>query len=371
MIYLDNAATTPLHPKAIEVMTQCMTSTFGNPSSIHTAGREASRLLRQARQKMAELLSTQSECIFFTSGGTESNNTALKGYALAHQDKGKHIITTAIEHHSVLHTLAYLEKVHGFEVTYLKPAKHTISAQQVKDALREDTILVSIMAANNETGAILPISEIGQVLADHQAIFHVDAVQLAGKYPLQPENWGVDFLSISAHKFHGPKGVGLLYAKKPNFYNLLHGGEQEHKRRASTENLTAILGMVTALELAQENSTQHLEVVSNLRQAFLQELEGIDYYINSSDDFLPYVLNIGFKGIDNGVLLTQLDLAGFCVSTGSACTAGTVDPSHVLSANSGDNSPSLKESIRVSFSYLNTPEEVLLLAQKLKDIIGE
>ncbi|MGT2924184.1 cysteine desulfurase family protein [Streptococcus caviae] len=369
MIYFDNAATTPLAPSAAQAMTEVMTDIFGNPSSIHSYGRAASKLLRECRQKVAQVFAVPARNIIFTSGGTESNNTALKGYALAHQAQGKHIISTAIEHHSVLNSLHYLEKRFGFEVTYLNPIDGRISVQQVKDALREDTILVSVMFANNETGDVLPIEEIGCLLKDHQAAFHVDAVQAAGKLPIYPKDLNIDFLSASAHKFHGPKGVGLLYANDFHFDSLLHGGEQEEKRRASTENLIGIAGLTQTLSDAQAHQKEHLEYVGMLKKIFLEGLEGLDYYLNSNEDALPYVINIGFPNYNNGILLTQLDLAGFAISTGSACTAGTVDPSHVLTAKYGADSPRLQESVRISFSDLNNPDETKALAAKIKEIV--
>ena len=232
--------------------------------------------------------------LIFTSGGTEGNNTAIKGYALANQAKGKHLITTAIEHHSVLHTMAYLEERFGFEVTYIQPENQVITAQQITDALRDDTILVSVMYANNETGQLLPIKEIGDLLANHQAAFHVDAVQVAGKLPIHPEELGADFLSISAHKFHGPKGVGLLYHNDLHFDNLLHGGEQEEKRRASTENLVGIAGMTAAYKNASENYQANYQHVEKIRQAFLDTLpflmklmvEDLAYLMSSTSVFL-------------------------------------------------------------------------------------
>lgn len=370
MIYLDNAATSPLTIPVIEEMTKIMANNFGNPSSIHYFGRKANQHLRQYRQTIALALQTQPRNIIFTSGGTESNNTAIKGYALANQAKGKHLITTAIEHHSVLHTMDYLEKRFGFEVTYLRPNDGKITVEQVQEALRQDTILVSVMFANNETGDILPIQAIGNLLKDHQAVFHVDAVQAMGKLAINPQELGIDFLSASAHKFHGPKGVGILYSQPLHFDNLLHGGEQEEKRRASTENLVGIAGMAQALMDSQEHLDANFKYVQNLHDTFLSALDGLDYYLNSQANHLPHVVNIGFPGQNNGVLLTQLDLAGFAVSTGSACTAGTVDPSHVLTNIFGNDSHRLTESIRISFSDLNTVDEVLALANKLKEIVG-
>ncbi len=373
MIYLDNAATTPLTPGVIESMTTVMSDNFGNPSSIHAYGRKASHLLRDNRLTIAKILKTQARNIIFTSGATESNNMAIQGYALANQAKGKHLITTAIEHHSVLHVMAYLEKRFGFQVTYLQPDdNHQFTAQALKEALREDTILVSTMLANNETGDLLPVSDFAQVLAEHQAVLHVDAVQAMGKVPVHPEELGVDFLSASAHKFHGPKGVGFLYAKPHHMDSLLHGGEQEDKRRASTENMIGITGLAQALREADQKQEDNYQKVGHLREVFLEELSklGLDYYLNGGNKQLPHVINIGFLGQNNGLLLTQLDLAGFAVSTGSACTAGTVDPSHVLQAYYGESSPRLTESIRISLSELNSSEELLALAKKLKEIIG-
>lgn len=371
MIYFDNAATTPLSPSVITVMTETMTDVFGNPSSIHSYGRQASKTLRKSRQTIANLLDVNARHIIFTSGGTESNNTAIKGYALANQNKGKHIITTAIEHHSVLHTMAYLEDRFGFEVTYLPCQNGTIDLADVKKALRYDTILVSMMYANNETGDVLPIQEIGNLLRDHQAVFHVDAVQAIGKFEIFPEQLGVDFLSASAHKFHGPKGVGFLYSRGMIMDSLLHGGEQEHKRRASTENLPGIVGMAQALKDALTNCLSATNHITSLRDHLLEQLEGLSYYLNQGPNSLPQVINIGFPGYQNGVLLTQLDLAGFAVSTGSACTAGTVEPSHVLAAYYGKESHRLSESIRISLSDQNTFEEATQLAQTLRKILGE
>lgn len=370
MVYLDNAATTPLSAVAISAMTEIMAHSFGNPSSLHSYGREASKILRQARESLAKLFEVPARHLIFTSGGTESNNTAIKGYALANQGKGKHLITTAIEHHSVLHTMAYLEERFGFEVTYIEPKNQVITAQDIQEALRTDTILVSVMYANNETGQLLPIKEIGQLLADHQAAFHVDAVQVAGKLPLHPVELGADFLSISAHKFHGPKGVGLLYQKDQHFDNLLHGGEQEEKRRASTENLVGIVGMTAAYQEASQNLDDKMSKVESLRRAFLEALS-VPYELNTAGPSLPHVINISFPNRDNGALLTLLDLAGFAVSTGSACTAGTVDPSHVIQAMYGKDSNKLKTAIRISLSEANTKEEVLNLADKINHIIGE
>ena len=370
MIYLDNAATTPMSSVAISAMTQVMQETYGNPSSIHGHGRQAGKLLREARQELASLLGTKPQHIFFTTGGTESNNTAIIGYCLRHQNRGKHIITTAIEHHAVLEPIKYLVENFGFEVTILQPKHQEITADQVKKALREDTILVSTMFANNETGTLLPIAEIGAVLKNHPAVYHVDAVQAVGKLEILPEKLGIDFLSASAHKFYGPKGVGFLYAASTDFDSYLHGGDQEQKKRAGTENLPAIVGMVAALRDDLENQAQNFEKVQQLKDTFLKEMSETDYYLNQGKDQLPYVLNIGFPGQRNDLLLLRLDLEGISISTGSACTAGVVQVSHVLQAFYGEDSPRLHESVRVSISPQNTEQEMITLAQTLKEIIG-
>lgn len=370
MIYLDNAATTPMSSIAISAMTQVMQETYGNPSSIHGHGRQAGKLLREARQELASLLGTKPQHIFFTTGGTESNNTAIIGYCLRHQNHGKHIITTAIEHHAVLEPIKYLVENFGFEVTILQPEHQEITADQVKNALREDTVLVSTMFANNETGTLLPIAEIGAVLKNHPAVYHVDAVQAVGKLEILPEKLGIDFLSASAHKFYGPKGVGFLYAASTDFDSYLHGGDQEQKKRAGTENLPAIVGMVAALKDDLENQAQNFKKVQQLKDTFLKEMAETDYYLNQGKDQLPYVLNIGFPGQRNDLLLLRLDLKGISISTGSACTAGVVQVSHVLQAFYGEDSPRLHESVRVSISPQNTEQEMITLAQTLKEIIG-
>lgn len=369
MIYLDNAATTALSPAAIESMTQAMTI-FGNPSSTHSHGREANKLLRQAREDIAKVLHTQSKNVLFTSGGTESNNTAIKGYALRHQNQGKHIITTAIEHHAVLEPVEYLVENFGFEATIIQPVDGQIRTEDIKNAIRPDTILVSVMAVNNETGYILPIQEIGELLKDHPAAFHVDAVQAVGKLPIYPEEWGINFLSASAHKFHGPKGVGFLYADQMDFDNFMHGGDQENKHRAGTENLVSIVGMATALSENFAHLEENLDHAQQLKDTLLDNLTDIDYYLNESQPSLPYVVNIGFPNQKNDLILLQMDLNGFSISTGSACTAGAVQPSHVLQALYGPNSERLKESIRISVSDQTNIQEIKLFSQKLKEILG-
>ena len=370
MIYLDNAATTPLSQKALESLLSISQEVFGNPSSIHSFGRKANQILRQARQDIAQVLKVHPDNLIFTSGGSEADNLAIKGYALANQDKGKHLITTAIEHHAVLHTMEYLEKRFGFEVTYLQPIDQKITAQQVKEALRPDTILVSVMYANNETGHLLPIQEIGDLLRDHQAVFHVDAVQVLGKLPVFPAELGIDFLAASAHKFHGPKGVGFLYSKEAKMDSLIHGGKQEGQHRAGTENLPAIAAMAAALEEEFSQAEQHAHYIQTLKEQFLTEIADLDYYLNQDQGALPHILNMGFPGHLNEQILMRLDLAGIAISSGSACTAGVVQKSHVLEALYGKDSARLSEAIRISFSELNTPEEITKLSQTIKEIIG-
>ena len=371
MIYFDNAATTPLSPGVIKVMTETMESSFGNPSSLHSHGRQAKKILRDARECVATCLKTSSQQITFTSGGTESNNTVIKGYCLKHRQKGKHIITTAIEHHAVLEPIEYLVQEYGFEVTIIHPVNQMIRPEDIQAALRPDTILVSTMYANNETGDLLPIKAISDLLTDHPAAFHVDAVQAVGKLSVAPEELGIDFLTASAHKFHGPKGVGFLYARKPDFFNLLHGGDQEDKRRASTENLISIAGMAQALKEATDQLDANYQYIQSLSERILTGLEDLDFYLNCTDSKLPHILNIGFPGISNDILLLRLDMAGISVSTGSACTAGTVQPSHVLAAYYGEDSHRLKESIRISLSEFNTTAEVDTFITTIHKILGE
>ncbi|MFA9467139.1 cysteine desulfurase family protein [Streptococcus sp. E24BD] len=371
MIYLDYAATSPLSEAAIQAMTTTMSETFGNPSSLHALGRQASKLLRESRQLLAQLLDANADAFIFTSGGTESNNLALKGYALSNQNKGKHIISSQMEHHAVLDVLAYLQERFDFDVTLLPPSEDgTISPQQVEEALRPDTILVSIMWANNETGHLNPIREIGDLLVHHQAAFHVDAVQVVGKLPISLNCLPIDFLSASAHKFYGPKGVGFLYAKTKSFDKLLHGGNQEAGRRASTENLIGISGMVAALAACTEQLDQHLATVHHLKQELLQQLSHPRITLNSPEEALPHVINLSIDGANNALLLTQMDLAGFAISSGSACTAGNVEPSHVLIALYGDKSPKITQSIRISLSHHTTLEEITAFATTLKKVIG-
>ncbi|MHC5250212.1 cysteine desulfurase family protein [Enterococcus sp. LJL90] len=373
-MYFDHAATTPMAPEVIDAMMQVMKEVFGNPSSIHQFGRQAHEYLENARQTIASSLQVKPHEIIFNSGGTEGDNTAIIETALARQNFGKHLITTAIEHPAVLNTMKYLETL-GFEVTYLPvDQKGNLAVADFQKALREDTILVSIMYVNNETGNILPIPEIGAILKNHPAYFHTDAVQAYGLLEISPHEIGIDLLSVSAHKINGPKGVGFLFKtdaiQLPAF---LHGGEQEEKRRAGTENLAGIVGMSQAVSLlkATDKNSKRTEF-QQFQTVLLKQLEaaGIPFEINGNvEQTTHHVLNLRFPGVRNDLLLMKLDLQGIAISTGSACTAGTVDPSHVLEAMYGKGNPAIKESVRISFGSDNTLTEVEELAAKLIAIL--
>ncbi|WP_165005528.1 cysteine desulfurase family protein [Enterococcus sp. ZJ1668] len=369
-IYLDHAATTPMHPQVIEAMTTIMQETFGNPSSIHGFGRAAHEKLETARQIIADSLQVNAHEIIFNSGGTEGDNTAILETAYSRQNEGRHLITTAIEHPAVLNTMKFLE-TKGFEVTYLPvDEKGNLSMEDVRSALREDTILVSVMYGNNEIGNLMPIKEIGELLREHPAYFHTDAVQAYGNQTIRPEETGIDLLSVSAHKINGPKGVGFLYKKDGvNIPSLLLGGEQEEKRRAGTENLAGIWGMAKAVEiLTPEEREARSRKYHGFQQQILDSLRenGIEYQVNGDlENKLPHVLNLRLPGVVNDLLLMKLDLRGLAISTGSACTAGNIEPSHVLEAMYGKDTPILKESIRISFGFGNTEEEVQRFADQL------
>lgn len=354
-IYLDHAATTPVHPAVAQTFVDAMTTIPGNPSSIHQMGRAARKALDDARKVLAQSIHAKPTEIVFTSGGTEANNTALFGAAEAQKHKGNHIITTAIEHHAVLNTCKQLE-ARGFEVTYLDVNKDgQITVDQVQAALTDQTIVVSIMYGNNEVGTIQPIAKIGRLLENHQAIFHTDAVQAYGVVALDVNELKVDLLSVSAHKLNGPKGIGFLYMNETtSLPAFMYGGEQERKRRAGTENIPAILAFAKAVELAYETMDdtkkryKHYEQL--LRSALLTE--GITFTVHASEvERLPHIVNISFPGTDIESFLVNLDMAGVCVSSGSACTAGSLDPSHVLTAMFGKGAPELRNSVRFSFGY--------------------
>lgn len=363
MTYLDHAATTPVRPDVVEKMSEVMLEVVGNPSSIHQYGRRAHEYLENARQVIADSLGVTAHEIIFNSGGTEGDNTVLISTALGRQAEGKHIITTAIEHPAILRTAAYLETL-GFDITYLPVDDNgQIQSADVEAALRPDTILVSIMFANNETGNVLPIQEIGELLIEHPAWFHTDAVQAYGKVPLSPKEWHIDLLTVSGHKINGPKGIGFLYKSDDvQLKPYLHGGEQEEKRRAGTENLAAICGMAQAITaLTPEIQAEKQQTYAEFSTYVLEQLTnaGIAFHLNGDENQkLAHILNLRFQGVPSDLLLMHLDLNGFAVSTGSACTAGNVEPSHVLEAMYGKASPAIRESIRISFGYGNTQTEI-------------
>ncbi|WP_066063931.1 cysteine desulfurase family protein [Neobacillus soli] len=373
-IYLDHAATTPMHPKVIEKMLEVMNSTFGNPSSIHSFGRDARHRMDVARGALAGSIGAKENEIIFTSGGTEADNMALFGVAESYQDNGKHIITSQVEHHAVLHACKKLEKI-GFEVTYL-PVDETgrISMDELRAALREDTILVSIMFGNNEVGTIQPITEIGQLLKDHQAKFHTDAVQAYGVEKINVNDSFIDLLSVSAHKLNGPKGTGFLYARSNvKLSPRSFGGDQERKRRAGTENIASIAGFQEAVLVATEERSAKREKFFGFRTALLQRLRELDveFEINGLLEYsLPHVLNLSFPGTSVEAMLVNLDLAGIAVSSGSACTAGSIEPSHVLVAMFGNQSERLINSIRFSFGYNTTEEEVIKAAEETARVVS-
>ncbi|MBQ8554803.1 MAG: cysteine desulfurase NifS [Clostridia bacterium] len=336
-IYLDNAATTATAPEVVEAMLPYFTQVYGNASSIHQTGREAKRALEAARRQVAQALhAAVPQEIYFTAGGSESDNWAIKGAAFANQKKGRHLITTAIEHHAVLHTCQWLEK-QGFEVTYL-PVDHDgkVSAADVERAIRPDTTLVSVMTANNELGTIQPIAEIGAICRARGVLFHTDAVQAIGAIPVDVQAMNIDMLSLSAHKFHGPKGVGALYVRKGvRIDGLVHGGAQERGWRAGTENIPGIVGLGKAIELAAASLDENAARMSALRDRLISGiLERIpEVTLNGHPtDRLPNNANLSYRYIEGEALLLRLDLAGVAGSSGSACTSGSLDPSHVLLA---------------------------------------
>lgn len=370
-VYADYAATTPVKPEVIEEMMTIYKSHFGNPSSIHSIGRDARRYLDESRRTVAKLLNAKPSEVIFTSGATESNNTAIKGLVYANEHLGNHIITTKIEHHSVLHVFEQLEK-EGYDVTYLDvDDTGAIDLDQLKEALTNDTILVSIMFVNNEVGTVEPMYDIEDIVSESNALFHVDAVQAIGHLDVNFEDFKMDSLSLTAHKFGGPKGVGVLLVrdKTPIEYSQL-GGEQETKRRAGTENLAQIVGLTKALELAHKNRDDNNLHLMQLKELFLVSLQerAIPFEVNGSMiDTTGHILNLYFPFIDVETLLTLLDLANIYVSSGSACTAGSTTPSHVLAAMYEDEERA-KHSVRFSFNELTTDQEIKYIVAEIHKI---
>ena len=360
-VYADNAATTRVSKTALDAMMPYFTEVYGNPSSLHSFGQEAKEALENARERIAAHLGCQSREVYFTSGGTESDNMAIRTAAALGARKGKkHIISTAFEHHAVLHTLNKLQK-EGFEVTLLDVKDtHNITAQQVKDAIREDTCLVTTMFANNEIGSVLPIREIGAICKEAGVIFHTDAVQAVGHLPIHVKEDNIDMLSLSGHKFHGPRGVGALYIRRGIApANIIEGGGQERGKRPGTENLPGIMGMAAALDEAMANLEAHTAKVTALRDKLIAGLSKIPHCVLNGDavNRLPGNVSFCFEGIEGEALLLLLDAKGVAASSGSACTSGSLDPSHVLLAI-GRPHEIAHGSLRLSLCHENTEEEM-------------
>ncbi len=371
-IYADNAATTKMSRTAIDAMLPYMETYYGNPSSLHSVGQKAAEALQSARERIAACLGCQPREITFTSGGSEADNQALLSAAKLGARKGKkHIISTAFEHHAILHSLKRLEK-EGFEVELLPVGETgTITAQQVRDAIRDDTCLVTIMYANNEIGSILPIAEIGAVCKEKGVLFHTDAVQAAGHVHINVREQNIDMLSLSAHKFHGPKGIGVLYARQGVILTpLIEGGAQERGKRAGTENIPAIMGMAAALEEACAHIDENAQKVSTLRDKLIAGLSKIPHSALNGDPVnrLPGNVSFCFEGIEGESLLLLLDAKGICASSGSACTSGSLDPSHVLLAI-GRPHEVAHGSLRLSLCEWNTEEEVDYMLRAIPEVV--
>mgnify|MGYP000929088260 FL=1 len=373
MIYADNAATTQMCPAAIEAMTKCMTENYGNPSSLYAYGQQAREILDDARERIAKCLGCTAREITFTSGGSEADNQAIFSAAALGAKKGKkHIISTAFEHHAVLHTLDKL-RAQGFEITLLDVHKNGIvTAQQVRDAIRDDTCLVTVMFANNEIGTIQPIAEIGAVCREKGVLFHTDAVQAVGHIKVNVAEQNIDMLSLSAHKFHGPKGIGVLYAKRGVMLSsLINGGAQERGKRAGTENLPAIVGMAAALEQATANLDGYAAKLIPLRDRLIAGLDKIPYSELNGDreHRVPATVNFCFEGIEGEALLLLLDDRGICASSGSACTSGSLDPSHVLLAI-GRPHEVAHGSLRLSLGDDATEADVDYIIEVVSDVVA-
>ena len=372
IIYLDNAATTQVYPEVLEAMTPFFTEYYGNPSSIYTFAGKASEAVNKARGIMAQGINARADEIYFTGGGSESDNWALKATAEAYQDKGKHIITTKIEHHAILHTCEYLEKK-GFEVTYLDVDEYgTVKPDELKKAIRPDTILISVMTANNEIGTIQPIAEIGAIAKEHGILFHTDAVQAFGHIPIDVEAMHIDMLSASGHKLNGPKGVGLMYIRKGvKIRSFIHGGAQERQRRAGTHNVPGIVGFGKAAELAFADMDKRIAYETKLRDHLIERvLNEIPYArLNGErEKRLPNNANFCFRFIEGESMLILLDQQKICASSGSACTSGSLDPSHVLLAI-GLPHEIAHGSLRITLSEKTTKEEIDFTVDRLKEII--
>lgn len=371
-IYMDNAATTQVYPEVFEAMKPYFTEFYGNPSSIYSFAGNSKKAVEDSRKTIADFLGAKTEEIYFTGGGSESDNWALKATADAYGNKGKHIITSKIEHHAILHTCEYLEKK-GFEVTYLDVDENGfVNPVDVEKAIRPDTILISIMTANNEIGTIEPIAEIGKIAKEHGVLFHTDAVQAFGHIPMNVDEMNIDMLSASGHKINGPKGIGIMYIRKGvKIGSFVHGGAQERQRRAGTHNVPGIVGIGKAVELARDNMKERMEYETKLRDHLISRvMEEIPYAKLNGDKVkrLPNNVNVCFRFIEGESMLILLDQNGVCGSSGSACTSGSLDPSHVLLAI-GLPHEIAHGSLRLTLSEKNTMEEVDFTVDKLKGII--
>ena len=374
MIYLDNAATTKTAPEVVEAMLPFFSEYYGNASSIYTLGSASKKALNRARRTLADYLGAKQEEIYFTAGGSEADNWALKAAAEAYREKGKHIITTRIEHHAVLHTCEYLEK-QGYEVTYIGVDENgVVKLEELEAAIRRDTILISVMYANNEVGTLQPIREIGQMAHDRGILFHTDAVQAFGQLPIQVEELHIDMLSASAHKMNGPKGVGCLYIRSGlKLRSFIHGGAQERSRRAGTENIPGIVGFGKALERAVRIMSEKIKKETELRDYLIKQIyEKIPYCRLNGDRSrrLPGNVNFSFQFVEGEALLIMLDMKGICGSSGSACTSGALDPSHVLLAL-GLSHELAHGSLRLTLSEENTREEMDTVVEAIAEIVGK
>lgn len=372
-IYLDNAATTKTDKRVVNAMLPFFTEYYGNPSSIYSFSQEIKKSEDEAREYIASSIGAKTNEIYFTAGGTESNNWALKASAEFFKGKKKHIISSTIEHHAILHTLDHLKK-DGFEITYVDVDENgLVNPEDVRKAIRPDTFLITIMLANNEIGTIEPIKEISKIAKEHNILVHTDAVQAYAHIPVNIDELGVDMLSASGHKFHGPKGIGFLYIRSGvKIRSLLHGGSQERKRRAGTENVPGIIGMALAARLAHEEMERNTKYIKDLRDYFMDKvIKEIPYSrINGSiEKRLPNNVNVSFEFIEGESMLLLLDNAGICASSGSACTSGSLDPSHVLLAI-GLPHEKAHGSLRISLSVENTKEELDYLLEQLKKIVA-
>ena len=372
MIYLDNAATTKVNKKVLESMMPYFSEIYCNPSAAYSFATKGRIAIEEARNHAAKLIGASDMEIYFTSGGSESDNWAIKAVAESFSDKGKHIITTKIEHHAVLHTCEYLER-HGFDITYLNvDSDGKVRLDELKKSIRGDTILISVMTANNEIGTIQPVAEIGKIAHEKGILFHTDAVQAYGHIPINVDEMNIDLLSASGHKFNGPKGVGIMYIRKGvKIRSFIHGGSQERGRRAGTYNVPGIAGLGTAAKLAMENMAKRAEKEKELRDYFIDRISAeIPYTVLNGhrEDRLPNNINFCFRFVEGESVLIMLDQAGICASSGSACTSGAIDPSHVLRAI-GLNDEMAHESLRLTLSYENTKEEIDTVVGELKRIV--